>query len=74
MIKSNTQVAGGISTVPAGNLSQNVKLDYLSPSIGEKCVRKALAEEEEGGGECLLYFKIIISAYQCWGGCKNSEV
>lgn len=64
MIKSNTQVAGGISTLPAGNISQNVKLDYPSPSIGEKCVRKALVEEEEGGGGYLLYFKIISSAYK----------
>lgn len=65
MIKSNMQVAGGISTLPAGNISQNVKLDYPALSIGEKCVRKVLGEEEEGGGECLLYFKIIISAYKC---------
>lgn len=54
MIKSNMQVAGGISTLPAGNISQNVKLDYPSPSIGEKCVRKVLVEEEEGGGGCLV--------------------
>jgi len=59
------QVAGGISTVPAGNISQNVKLDYSALSIREKCVRKGLGEEQEGGGACFLYFKINILAYRC---------
>lgn len=34
------QVAGGISTVPAGNISQNVKLDYSALSISEKMCEK----------------------------------
>ena len=59
------QVAGGISTVPAGNISPNVKLDYSALSIREICVRKGLGEEEEGGRECFLYFKISILAYKC---------
>lgn len=59
------QVAGGISTVPAGNISQNVKLDYLFFSTREKCVRKGLGGKEEGGRECVLYFKINILAYKC---------
>lgn len=59
------QVAGGISTVPAGNISQNVKLDYLVLSVREICVRKGVGKEEEGGGECFLYFKINILAYKC---------
>lgn len=58
------QVAGGISTVSAGNISPNVKLDYSVLSIREKCVRKGPGEEAEGGGEWFLYFKINILAYK----------
>lgn len=56
MIKSSVQVAGGISTVPAGNISQNVKSDYSVLSIGEKCVKKGLGEEEE---DAFSIFKLI---------------
>lgn len=29
-------------------------------------MRKGLGDEAEGGGECFLYFKINILAYECF--------